>query len=198
MINFIKQSLVGLAIIIMLFFVDPILTLIVGLTFGSAYGLIYLIIKKFMSNIGQSRLDANKWMFTSISDAFGAIKEIKVSGQEQTYINRFSQPAKTLAKVSALAGVISNLPRFVLEAITFGGMLLIVLYLMSQRGNFITALPIITLYAYAAYRLIPTIQQVYTSLLTLRFVGPALDALHKDLKSLKPSNTNQSDNFLSL
>lgn len=198
MINFIKQSVVGLAIVIMLFFVDPILTLIVGLTFGSAYGLIYLIIKKFMSNIGQSRLDANKWMFTSISDAFGAIKEIKVSGQEQTYINKFSEPAKTLAKISALAGVISNLPRFILEAITFGGMLLMVLYLMSQKGNFITALPIITLYAYAAYRLIPTVQQIYTSLLTLRFVGPALDALHKDLKSLKLSNFKQSDNFLLL
>jgi len=198
MINFIKQSVVCLAIVIMLFFVDPILTLIVGLTFGSAYGLMYLIIKKFMSNIGQSRLDANKWMFISISDAFGAIKEIKVSGQEQTYINRFSEPAKILAKVSALAGVISNLPRFVLEAITFGGMLLIVLYLMSQKGNFITALPIISLYAYAAYRLIPTVQQIYTSLLTLRFVGPALDTLYKDLKSLKLSDFKQSDNILSL
>jgi len=198
MINFIKQSVVCLAIVIMLFFVDPILTLIVGLTFGSAYGLMYLIIKKFMSNIGQSRLDANKWMFISISDAFGAIKEIKVSGQEQTYINRFSEPAKILAKVSALAGVISNLPRFALEAITFGGMLLIVLYLMSQKGNFITALPIISLYAYAAYRLIPTVQQIYTSLLTLRFVGPALDTLYKDLKSLKLSDFKQSDNILSL
>lgn len=198
MINFIKQSVVCLAIVIMLFFVDPILILIVSLTFGSAYGIIYLIIKKFMSNIGQSRLNANKWMFTSISDAFGAIKEIKVSGQEQTYINRFSEPAKILAKVSALAGVISNLPRFVLEAITFGGMLLIVLYLMSDKGNFITALPIISLYAYAAYRLIPTVQQIYTSLLTLRFVGPALDALHKDLKSLKQLDFKQSDNILSL
>ena len=198
MIDFIKQSVVGLTIITMLFFVDPILTLIVGLTFSSAYGLIYLIIKKFMSHIGQSRLNANKWMFTSISDAFGAIKEIKVSGQEQTYVNRFSEPAKILAKVSALSGVISQLPRFVLEAITFGGMLLIVLYLMSQKGNFITTLPIIALYAYAAYRLIPTIQQVYTSLITLRFVGPALDALHKDLKSLKLSDFKQSDDFLPL
>ena len=198
MINLIKQSVVALVMIIMLFFVDPILTLVVGLTFSLVYSLIYLIIKKFMSNIGQSRLDANKWMFTSISDAFGAIKEIKVSGHEQIYVNRFSQPAKTLSRVSALAGVISNLPRFVLEAITFGGMLLIVLYLMSQRGNFISSLPIISLYAYAGYRLLPTIQQIYTSLLTLRFVGPALDALYKDLKSLKHSKLKQSDNFLLL
>ena len=198
MINLIKQSVVATALIIMLVFVDPILTLVVGLTFSLAYSFIYVFIKKFMLNIGQKRLEANKWIFTSISEAFGAIKEIKVSGQEQTYINRFSEPSKTLAKISALAGVISNLPRFVLEAITFGGMLLVVLYLMLQRGNFYTALPIIALYAYAGYRLMPTIQQIYTSLITLRFVGPALDALHEDLKNLKPLNSKQNHNIISL
>ena len=198
MINLIKQSVVATVLIIMLVFVDPILTLVVGLTFSLAYSFIYVFIKKFMLNIGQKRLEANKWIFTSISEAFGAIKEIKVSGQEQTYINRFSEPSKTLAKISALAGVISNLPRFVLEAITFGGMLLVVLYLMLQRGNFYTALPIIALYAYAGYRLMPTIQQIYTSLITLRFVGPALDALHEDLKNLKPLNSKQNHNIISL
>ncbi len=198
MINLIKQSVVATALIIMLVFVDPILTLVVGLTFSLAYSFIYVFIKKFMLSIGQKRLEANKWIFTSISEAFGAIKEIKVSGQEQTYINRFSEPSKTLARISALAGVISNLPRFVLEAITFGGMLLVVLYLMLQKGNFYTALPIIALYAYAGYRLMPTIQQIYTSLITLRFVGPALDALHEDLKNLKPLNSKQNHNIISL
>ena len=198
MINLIKHSVVTFTLLIMLFFVDPILTLVVGLTFGLAYSLIYIIIKKIVSNIGQKRLEANKWIFASISEAFGAIKEIKVSGQEKTYINRFSEPSKTLARISALAGVINNLPRFVLEAISFGGMLLIILYLMLQKGNFYTAIPVIALYAYAGYRLMPTIQQIYTSLITLRYVGPALDALHKDLKSLKSLNLKQNHNILSL
>ena len=198
MIDLIKQSVVALALIIMLVFVDPILTLIIGLTFGLTYSLIYIFIKKLILNMGQKRLEANKWVFTSISEAFGAIKEIKVSGQEQTYINRFSEPAKTQARISAIAGVISNLPRYVLEAITFGGMLLVVLYLMSQSGDFYTSLPVIGLYAYACYRLMPTIQQIYTSLISLRFVGPALDALHKDLKNLKPFNPKQNHNILSL
>ena len=44
-------------------------------------------------------------MFTSISEAFGATKEIKVGGLEQAYINRFSKPAKTLAKITASAGL---------------------------------------------------------------------------------------------
>ena len=198
MINLIKQSLVAFALLIMLFFVDPILTLVVGLIFSLSYSLIYVIIKKIMSSKGKERLEANKWIFTYISEAFGAIKEIKVSGQEQTYIKKFSKPSKTLSRITVLAGVINHLPRVLLEAITFGGMLLVILYLMLQRGNFYTALPIIALYAYAGYRLMPSIQQIYTSVLTLRFVGPALDALHKDLKSLKSLNLKQNQDILSL
>ena len=196
MIDLVKQSVIAFAIIITLFFVDSILTIIIGLTFGISYSLIYLVIRKFALGIGQKRLEATKWIFTSITEAFGAIKEIKVTGHEQTYINRFSKPSLVLSRISVLAAVISSLPRFVLEAITFGGMLLVVLYLMMQNGNFSAALPVIALYTYAGYRLMPTLQQIYSSLTTLRFVGPALDALYKELKSLKKSNLDQTDNVL--
>jgi len=194
MIDLVKQSVIAFAIIITLFFVDPILTIVIGLTFGISYGLIYLVIRTFALGIGQKRVEATKWIFTSITEAFGAIKEIKVTGHEQSYINRFSKPSLVLSRISVLAAVISILPRFVLEAITFGGMLLVVLYLMMQSGNFSAALPVIALFTYAGYRLMPTLQQIYASLFTLRFVGPALDALYKELKSLKTSNFDQTDN----
>ena len=199
MLNFIRQSVVAFALIIMLVLVDPKLTLIVGLTLGLAYGLIYTFIRSYVAKIGYKRLEANKWIFTSISEAFGATKEIKLGGLEQAYVQRFSEPAKTLAKIAASAGVISHLPRFALEAITFGGMLLVVLYLMVQSGTFTDAVPIIALYAFAGYRLMPALQQIYNSLTTLRFVGPALDAMHKDLKSLQqPSSLKQNQESMPL
>ena len=185
MLNLIRQSVVTFAILMILILVNPKLTFVVGLTLGIVYGLIYIFIRNFSHKIGQKRLEANKWIFTAISEAFGASKEIKVSGLEQEYIKRFSKPAKTLAQIQAMAGVISQSPRFALEAIAFGGMLLVVLYLMAQSTNFVDAVPIIALYAFAGYRLIPALQQIYTSLITLRIVGPALDALHKDLKNMQ-------------
>jgi len=196
MIDLVKQSVIAFAIIITLFFVDPILTIVIGLTFGISYYLVYLVIRKFALGIGQKRLEATKWIFISITEAFGAIKEIKVTGHEQTYIKRFSKPSLVLSRISVLAAVISSLPRFFLEAITFGGMLLVVLYLMMQNGNFSAALPVIAIYTYAGYRLMPTLQQIYASLIALRFVGPAVDALYKELKSLKTSNLDQTDNVL--
>jgi ABC-type multidrug transport system fused ATPase/permease subunit len=64
------------------------------------------------------------------------------------------------------------------------------LYLMAQSGSFASALPIIALYAFAGYRLIPALQLTYAAFTSLRFSSPALEALHKDLMSLQPAGPN--------
>jgi len=184
----IKQTIVALALLGVLIVVDPKLTLIVGFTLGSAYALIYIFIRKFIKKMGQDRLDSNKWLFTSISEAFGAVKEIKVGGLENIYTNRFSVTAKNLARINAIYGFIKQIPRFALEAIGFGGMLLVVLYLMAQFNSITKAVPIIALYAYTSYRLMPALQEIFTSVTEMRYSVPSLDAMYDDVKSLQSSS----------
>ena len=62
--------------------------------------------------------------------------------------------------------VLKQLPRYALEIIVFGGMLLI-LYLMARSGNFLNSLPILALYTVAGYRLMPTLQTIYISITAL-------------------------------
>jgi ABC-type multidrug transport system fused ATPase/permease subunit len=133
----------------------------------------------------------------AVSEAFGAIKEIKVKGLEQTHIKNFYNSAKTLARVQASSQVVALLPRYILEAIAFGGILLMILYMMKQTGSFINALPILSLYVFAGYRLMPALQQIYVSFTQLTYVGPAIDRLYDDLNKLKPLNINSKvDSFI--
>ena len=193
----IKQSVVAIALFSILILVDPKLTLIVGIALSSAYGLIYLFLRKSIKKMGKDRLESNKWLFTSISEAFGAVKEIKVGGFEKIYLDKFSAPAKNLAKINSLFGFIKQLPRFVLEAIVFGGIILVVLYLMAQFNSITKALPVIALYAYTGYRLMPALQGIYNSVSEVRFALPSIDAMYNDIKNLK-SFTNYSKNKDSL
>ena len=85
-----------------------------------------------------------------------------------------------------------------LEAIGFGGIILMILYKMTQAGSLINALPIISLYVFAGYRLMPALQQAYASFTQLSFISPSLDKLYDDLKSLKPHNYSQDQGTLSL
>tara|TARA_B100001063_G_scaffold240850_1_gene266709 strand:+ start:10394 stop:12196 length:1803 start_codon:yes stop_codon:yes gene_type:complete len=185
MLTLIKQSVVAFSLLLVLIAVDPKLTLIVGLTLGLAYGLIYLFLRKSIKKMGQDRLDSNKWLFTSVSEAFGAVKEIKVGGLEKIYINRFSAPAKNLARITAIFAFVKQLPRFALEAIVFGGMLLVILYLMTQLNSFTKAVPIIALYAYTSYRMMPALQEIFTSLTDMRYAITSIDAMYNDIKNLK-------------
>jgi ATP-binding cassette, subfamily B, bacterial PglK len=194
----VAQGAVAIALLTLLILIDPKLALIIGLTLAAAYALIFKATRGFLAYIGAERVKANQARFTAVSEAFGASKEVKVGGLEQAYIQRFSAPAQTYARHQATAQVISQLPRFALEAIAFGGMLLVVLYLMAQRGSFASALPIIALYAFAGYRLMPALQQIYGAVTQLRFAGPALDALHADLMSLQPAHPNPSQDAIAL
>lgn len=194
----IAQGAVTIALLGLLIRIDPKLALIVGLTLATSYALILKATQRLLTRLGHERVKANQGRFSAVSEAFGASKEVKIGGLEQAYINRFSGPAQTYARHQATVQVISQLPRFALEAIAFGGMLLVVLHLMAQSGSFPRALPVIALYAYAGYRLMPALQQIYGAVTQLRFAGPALDALHADLMSLQPEHPNPSQDAIAL
>ncbi len=194
----IANSMVTITIITLLILVNPKLTLIVGFSLGGAYGLIFYFLSKYLKGIGKERLKNNELRFTAVSDAFGASKEVKVGGLEQTYIKMFSDSAQVYARSQATSQVVAQFPRFILEGIAFGGILLITLFMIAQSGNFNSALPIVSLYVFAGYRLIPALQHIYASFTRLTYYNPAIDKLTDDIKSLKPIYSNQDKGVLSL
>lgn len=196
MIDLIAGSMVAILVVILLIVVDPKLALIVGLILGSTYLIIYLLIRGYLNFIGEERLKANRWRFTMVTEAFGAIKEIKIGGMEQAYINRYAAPAKKLTKYEAIFSVLTQLPRFAIEAVSFGGLILIVLYLMAKSNNFLNIVPIIAIYALAGYRLIPLLQRIFISINALRYVSPPLNSLNEELQQLKTSSLSENKEIL--
>ena len=196
--DLIANTMVVIILISSLIIVDPKLALISSLSIGVAYSLIYKITRGFLNRIGKERVKANEMRFTTVSEAFGASKEIKVGGLESSYINQFDEPAKTYAQHTASSQVIRLMPRFGLEIIAFGGLIITILSMMMKGSNFNNILPIITLYAFAGYRIIPAIQRIYASISQLRFVSPSVDALYNEFKNLKKYNLNYNKDFLNL
>ena len=196
LIELISKVIITITLITLLFIVNPQLTFIIGLSFMAVYLLIFYFVRKYLSYLGGENLKNNQLRFRSVSESFGAIKELKVRGLEKIYIKLFSNSAKIFAKNHARLHAISQLPRFILEVIAFGGVLLIILYSMAKTGNFNTSLPIVSLYVFAGYRLMPAMQQIYGSFTQLTFVGPSLDKLYTDFKNLKPFYENKDQGVM--
>jgi ABC-type multidrug transport system fused ATPase/permease subunit len=180
----IAHGAVVLALLILIVVIDPMLALVVFVGLGGAYAGIYLLLRRYLGHIGEDRVRANRERFQAVQEAFGGVKDVKVSGLEGTMLHRFDGPAQRFATRQAASLVASQLPRYGLEIIAFGGMLAVVLYLMAGVDGFQQILPLMALYAFAGYRLMPALQHVYADLSKLRFAAPALDTLHRDLCSL--------------
>ncbi|MDB4154717.1 ABC transporter ATP-binding protein/permease [Candidatus Pelagibacter sp.] len=194
----IAKLTVTITLITLLVLVDPKLTLIIGLSLGGAYGFIFYFIRSSLDRLGKERLKNNQLRYLAINQAFGAAKEIKVGGLEKTFIMLFAKSSQNFTRTQATSQVLALLPRFILEALAFGGVLLIILYVIAQKGSFNNALPILSLYVFTGYRLMPALQQIYASFTQLTFVGPSLDSLIDDLKNLKPFNKNQDQGVMHL
>ena len=193
LITLITSFIISITIIILLILTDPKLALIIGFSLGGTYGLIYKFSNNYLNKIGEERLKSNQLRFTTVSEAFGATKEIKLGRLEQVYLKRFADPAKIFAQRQAAASIIRHLPRYALEAIAFGGILLIILYMMSQTGNFNNSLPVISLYVFAGYRLMPALQKIYSSLSSISFVIPSLNSISDDINHIKITNIDKDN-----
>lgn len=194
LIDLISKGIAALVIIVLLIVIDIKIALIIGLSFSISYLIIFYYVKNLLNAIGEKRLKNNQLRFTSINESFGAAKEVKVGGLEEVYINNFSNSAKNYAKSQYSALIIAQLPRYVLEAIAFGGIFLILLYTIFQKGTFNDALPVISLYVFAGYRLMPAIQQIYGSFTQLTFAGPSVNKLFNELNDLKKLTLDKDRN----
>ena len=183
----IAQSVVSVGLLTLLFYIDFLLALAVLLLFGSIYGLIFFVSSSFLLRIGRETLSANQNRYEIVSEAFGAFKEIKVTGLECSYINRFLNSSLVFARHQATALSIAQIPRFIVEGVAFCGLIIVILFLMSRSGGLDAALPIVAIYAFAGYRLMPAAQQIYGSITQIRFSEAAINNLYSELSKLELS-----------
>lgn len=182
----VAYGVVLVAIVIFLVAINPVVAGAVAVTIGLLYTLIYLIVRGLLSRIGEDRLLANQGRFTAAGEALGGIKDIKLLGREYAYLKRFRGPSIRQARHQATNQTLAQVPRFLIEAVAFGGILAIALILTTfneaGNGGLGNVLPMLGLYAFAGYRMLPAAQNVFQGMTQLRFGSAAVDNVYQDLR----------------
>ncbi|MDZ7793218.1 MAG: ATP-binding cassette domain-containing protein [Spirochaetia bacterium] len=79
--------------------------------------------------------------------------------------------------------MISEIPRYLLETVAFGGIVVLLLFILYTEGQLDNAIPMIGLYALAGYRLMPSLQAVFRGVTSMRYNLPAVDLLYNHMYS---------------
>lgn len=186
--NMLKPAILGLAkgvvavfIVGFLVYYDPLVALMVSVVLGAAYGVVYLVVERHLDRCGERRVASNTKRYQFVGEAFGGIKEVKVQGKEETFLDQYDDPSRQFARSQALYRVLRRAPRYVIEAVAFGGIILIAVYLLWIQKSIQQVVPVLGLYAFAGYRLLPALQAAFHGFASARFNVAALNKLHQDL-----------------
>ncbi|MBN2570182.1 MAG: ABC transporter ATP-binding protein [Deltaproteobacteria bacterium] len=166
--NLLNKGVSVLLTTVLLIMIDPVLVLLIGTVFGSVYFAVYSITKKTLSRIGLGSLEDNEKKFKAINEALGVFKIAKLLHLEPFFIDRFAQASLRFTRNQSRRLAISQLPRFIVETIAFSFMIGVSLYIIASQPNFTEVIPILGLYVFASYRLMPGIQQIYTNFSVIR------------------------------
>ncbi len=178
-----SKAIVSLLIIILLFITDPLLALTVISVLGGAYTVIFRTVKRRMETSGRLRFEKNLLKYKSVSEAFGGIKQLKLMGCEEVFLNRFSRPTSEYEKYLASYKTTSEIPHYLMEVVAFGGIMLIVLYLMAAGRELSAVIPVVGLYAFGTHRLMPALQAIFRNITTIKFNAHTVNTLYRDLCS---------------
>ncbi|OGQ25215.1 MAG: hypothetical protein A2138_06075 [Deltaproteobacteria bacterium RBG_16_71_12] len=165
-----------------LLLVDPVMAVGVTVAFGGLYGAIYMVARRRLSQIGDERVRANSARFKVAADILAGIKELKLLGLERSLAASYATPSEVFADRMAKNSIIGAVPRYALETVAFGGALVIVLYLLWTGRALEESLPVLGLYVFAAYRLLPAVQVVFNGVTTVRFNLASLDVIARDME----------------
>ncbi len=155
-------------IVCILLAVAPETTLI---AFG-IFGLIYLVVikltrKQLLVNSKNISHESTQ-VIKSLQEGLGGIRDVLIDGTQNTFCRIYQKSDFVLRKSYASSSFISVSPRFAVEAL---GMLMIAMlaYLLAKQPNGVAnAVPILGALALTAQRLLPLMQQAYSSWSNLR------------------------------
>jgi ATP-binding cassette, subfamily B, bacterial PglK len=190
----IKNAVFTMAVVCMIFLIDPILAFIVSTVLGGAYLIIFRFIYGRLKRAGKIRSKSNRMRFKAAEEAFNSIKSLKILGREQYFIDEFNKHSLRFSKSQANKSIISQFPRQLFEIIIFGTIIIIILYFLVSNIQTDNLLPILSLYAFAGYRLMPALQRIFSGATEIRFSSFALDNLVNDLLSNQKAVDLRYDN----
>ena len=179
------RGAVVMAILTFLLVRDPLLAITAAAILIVIYGAIYAFVRPRLMKYGNELGPNNQKRFQATSEAFGAIKELKILGRESTFEQTFQRAAHRFAWSQAAKDILMLVPKHALEAVAFGLMILWILSLLLRGEGVATILPLVSVYGFAAYRLLPSLQVVFSGVAQIRYYGHTVDTLHGDMRNMK-------------
>ena len=163
-----SSTLMLLTILVTLVAIQPVIASAAIAGFGAIYVIVILVTKKRLARDSQRISHEQNQVIKALQEGLGGIRDVLIDGTQATYCNIYRSADLPLRRAAANIQIIAISPRFGIEAL---GMVLIAALAFSLSGRsdgMVNAIPVLGVLALGAQRLLPVLQQAYSSWSTVR------------------------------
>ncbi len=139
---------------------------------AGGYAAIYLTVRNRLLRAGEVQSTFFVEQTKIVQESLGAIKEIIVLRMQEFFRTRFRLAGTAYARAAGRTQVIGQTPRHIMECVAVAGLVCIALLAGNREGGIGPRLGELTFLAFAAYRLLPTLQQAFAALVKIRPAAP--------------------------
>ncbi|MFM8779165.1 MAG: ABC transporter ATP-binding protein [Acidimicrobiaceae bacterium] len=184
------DGLVAIAMFSLLIYVEPIGTLAVLIVFGVSTLLFQRLTRRRIDNWGY-RVDYHETkILQHLQEGFGGAKDVKILGRENEFLSQHEKHLGESIRINRIYNVILTLPRSFMEIITIVGLCLLVVSMVVRDRPLADIVPILGLFAAAAFRVMPSINRLLMATQTLIFNRSIIASVYRDFLLDTPEVNN--------
>ena len=183
-----------IGLILLLIYFDPITNSYIIGSLILISSIFFLLIRNRVKKWGLIRLKMSGQSLKDLTQGYGGIKEIKILGKENFFLNIFTNNLKNLVNMNILNGFLKALPKLFLELlgifILFSLIIILTLNTENSIEKIITSLSLFTL---SIFKILPSLVRILSSAQNLRFRMASIELLSDEFKKFKNDKNIKTD-----
>jgi len=181
-----------IAAIIVLIYIEPIGAISL-ITFLFIFSLgFYFFTRKRVIKWGESRQFHDGLISKHIMQGLNGIKHIKVLNREKYFFSNFKLHNDSRSKIIQWQLVLFQLPKLFLEFLAITAIAFLVIFLLIFSKSVTSILTLMTVFAAASFRMIPSVNRIINSLQILKFSIPVIDNFNNEFQKFEENESNVS------
>jgi len=136
---------------------------------------------KTNKRMGAKRLESGKIIYRLLKESLGNIKYIKLKGNDQDIIQTYNTVTAVKAQTEVLSNVFNSLPKGILESVGFSLLIAAILFFIRIYHDASGAIPVISMYALALYRILPSIHRILQNVGDIAYLQKTLNNVNENL-----------------
>ena len=186
MLTFISESLVLACVVVLLLAVEPLGTIAFAALLAIAGWGFHRFTRTTIAQAGAARQHHEALRLQHLQQGLAAVREIKLMDRACEFAERCRVHTAESAEAGRWLATLMQLPRLWLELLAVLGLALLAAVLVALGRSPASMLPLLGIFAAAAFRLMPSVQRLMNAVQALHYARPAIDLLHAELGRVAP------------